>query len=291
MYLLFVTLLMSLSIILEEIGLSGAGYQRVTGGDINSCWKIEYGKKKYFLKTNQSGNYPQMFKREAAGLTLLKEKSRFIIPPVLKEGIAGSEQYLLLEWLEQRPGNHSEQYDAGKKLADLHLHQSDKFGLEEDNYIGSLRQVNTWHPDWSSFYSNCRIMPLVQLLYDRKLFSKTVVDQAGQFCKHLSEYFPAEPASFLHGDLWSGNYMHTTHGPALIDPAVYYGHREMDIGMTKLFGGFGEEFYRGYNEVYPLEKDWNTRLEYSQLYPLLVHSVLFGGGYVGRCERILTVNT
>ena len=131
-------------------------------------------------------------------------------------------------------------------------------------------------------------MPLVKTLFDSGRFSLKDVDNANSFCKNLREIFPAESPSLLHGDLWGGNFLITAPGKAAIfDPAVYFGHREMDIGMTKLFGGFDQRFYDAYNEIYPLEKGWEKRLPLTQLYPLLVHAVLFRGHYISQARAII----
>jgi fructosamine-3-kinase len=123
-------------------------------------------------------------------------------------------------------------------------------------------------------------------------FSSVDIQNADALCRKLENMFPVEPPALLHGDLWSGNFMPVKSAggsvtPAVYDPAVYFGHREMDIGMTLLFGGFDMRFYDAYNSLYPLEKDWNSRVPLTQLYPLLVHAVLFGGGYVNHCKETL----
>jgi fructosamine-3-kinase len=169
----------------------------------------------------------------------------------------------------------------GRGLASIHQEQHINFGWESDNYIGSLVQVNTTYSDWHSFYTECRIMPLVKQLVDKGFFSDNDLNCALEWCSKLKDLFPAEPPSLLHGDLWSGNYMITAQADvAIFDPAVYYGHREMDLGMTLLFGGFDQRFYTAYNEAYPLQPGWQQRIAATQLYPLLVHAVLFGGHYV-----------
>ena len=125
-------------------------------------------------------------------------------------------------------------------------------------------------------------------LFDAGDFSATDIRDADLFCNNLKTIFPSEPPSLLHGDLWAGNYMIISSGyAAIFDPAVYCGHREMDIGMTKLFGGFDQRFYDAYNETYPLEKQWQKRLPITQLYPLLVHAVLFGGHYISNVKDIV----
>ncbi|MFC0774810.1 fructosamine kinase family protein [Terrimonas alba] len=272
----------------KDCGLSIKHHQPVHGGDINECYCLQTNDEKYFLKVNDSHRYPAMFEKEAHGLDALRSNSSLMIPMVVKSGVVNSSQYLLLEWIE--PGSISSDFwkRFGAALAAMHLQQQTHFGWKEDNYIGSLQQVNTPHVRWSSFYAECRIMPLVKTLADTHAFTKIDVSSGITLCKKLHDLFPDEPPSLLHGDLWSGNYMAAKNGKAsLFDPAVYYGHREMDIGMTLLFGGFSELFYEGYNEVYSLETGWQQRLQLTQLYPLLVHAVLFGGHYVGSCREII----
>lgn len=271
----------------DNIGLVDCTFKPVSGGDINTCWKLESAGFKYFLKTNSASSFPGMFQKEAEGLKALKSNSSFIIPAVIVTGIIEDEQFLLMEWLEKITSQQDHQKDAGEKLAGMHLRQQDWFGWNDDNYIGSLQQVNSRHQDWSSFYTECRILPIAKLLADQKKIPVKDLQAAEKFCLRLREIFPSEPASFLHGDLWAGNYMVTTKGPALFDPAVYYGHREMDLGMAHLFGGFDENFYRSYEEIFPLEKGWRNRINYSQLYPLLVHAVLFGGHYIEKAMGIM----
>jgi fructosamine-3-kinase len=160
-------------------------------------------------------------------------------------------------------------------------------GWKTDNYIGSLVQSNVTKDTWPQFYRDQRIQPLVSRLIDNGSFETCEKRNAKRFCERLADMFPAEPPALLHGDLWSGNFMFTTQGPAVFDPAPYYGHREIDIGMSLLFGGSNSRFYDAYDEMYPLEGNWKERLPFTQLYPLLVHAVLFGGNYVQRCRQIL----
>lgn len=279
---------MDLQTIFNQLDMPVHRTESVHGGDINNAWCIYTNDKKYFLKTNDAARYPGMFAKEANGLALLRQYSDLAVPQVIAQGIYETTQYLLLEWLDKGASNANAQYQFGKSIARLHQATTDYFGLEEDNYIGSLIQINTPCKSWTDFYTNHRILPLVKMLADTKIFSSKDVKAAENFCALLDPVFPDEKPALLHGDLWGGNYFTTQKGvTSIFDPAVYYGHREMDIGMTRLFGGFWPEFYAGYNEVYPLENGWQQRLGYSQLYPLLVHAVLFGGHYVSNVREIL----
>jgi len=275
--------------IFNECGLNVQRYEQVHGGDINHAYCLFTAQEKYFLKINDKEKYPGMFQKEANGLDLLRKHCTLIIPQVFKTGECGNRQYLLMEWLAKAPPQKNIWEDFGSGLAKMHQQPQSYFGLNEDNYIGILKQDNSSHNEWHSFYSECRIMPLVKTLFDSGSFSSKDTDNANSFCKNLKDIFPVESPALLHGDLWGGNFLVASSGKAaLFDPAVYFGHREMDIGMTKLFGGFDHHFYKAYNETYPLEKEWENRLSATQLYPLLVHAVLFGGHYITNASQVIT---
>ncbi len=274
--------------IFKDCGLNVHRYEQVHGGDINETYCLFTSQGKYFLKVNDEIRYPGMFQKEATGLDLLRKHCTLIIPKVIKTGVCDGRQYLLMDWLEKTAAKTRMWEDFGSGLAMMHKQPQSYFGLNEDNYIGSVRQTNTSHNEWHSFYSESRIIPLVRILFDAGSFSSKDVDNANSLCKNLKEIFPAELPSLLHGDLWAGNFLIASPGDAAIfDPAVYFGHREMDIGMTKLFGGFDQRFYNAYNETYPLETNWERRLPIAQLYPLLIHAILFGGHYISTAGAII----
>lgn len=270
------------------LGAAVTQYESVQGGDINQCFCVLTPDNRYFLKVNDAARFPQMFEKEAEGLDALRKSSTLTIPKILQQGIVLNHQWLLLQWLEKKAPADLSLRHFGRHLADLHLKPQRFFGWHSDNFIGSLQQLNTPYGNWADFYTECRIMPLVRVLFDNENFTKRDIQLASSFCGKLVDFFPVEPPALLHGDLWSGNYMITEgQTAALFDPSVYYGHREMDIGMTKLFGGFSESFYDGYQEQYPLEKGWTQRLPLTQLYPLLVHAVLFGEDYIESAQQVL----
>ena len=278
----------SLQPIFDDCGLHVVRFERVHGGDINDAYCLITSSEKYFLKVNSENKYPLMFEKEANGLALLHHNSTFIIPQVIKTGSCHDQQYLLLAWLEKGPPKKDMWSRFGEALAGMHKQSQPYFGGGEDNYIGSLKQVNTPYNDWHSFYAECRIMPLIKTLFDAGSYSTNDVNDAKRLCNGLKNIFPAEPPALLHGDLWAGNYfIHSSGDAAIFDPAVYFGHREMDIGMTRLFGGFDNRLYAAYNETYPLAKSWEKRLALTQLYPLLVHANLFGGHYVASTREII----
>lgn len=275
--------------IFDDCGLTVQQYERVHGGDINEAYCLVTSSGKYFLKVNDKNKYPLMFEKETAGLDLLRKHCSLVIPQVTGTGFTGNKQWLVLEWLDKGSPKKDMWEKFGEALATMHQHPNENFGLADDNYIGSLKQLNKQHNDWSLFYAECRIKPLVKILFDREAFLLKDIQIADSFCRELQDRFPDEPASLLHGDLWAGNYLiHSSGYAALFDPAVYFGHREMDIGMTKLFGGFDRRFYDAYQASYPLEKEWQKRLSITQLYPILVHAVLFGGHYIGSAKAIIS---
>jgi fructosamine-3-kinase len=256
-------------------------YEAQSGGDINKSFRLHCREGKFFVKINSASKFPSMLEKEARGLNSLRSVNAINVPHVIKYGTVNETQFLLLEWIEAGQPTKKFWEDFGSQLALLHKNSSPGFGWEEDNYIGSLIQKNERHETWSAFYTHCRIMPLVDLLHVHGIYTLSEVNTFKKFCDKLDALFPKEPPSLVHGDLWSGNFLITKNGEASIfDPAVYYGNREIDIGMTKLFGGFDNRFYDAYHEAFPLQDGWQHRIRLTQLYPLLVHAVLFGGQYI-----------
>lgn len=260
----------------------------LSGGDINEVVALETTQGTFCVKRNSKHAFPGMFEAEAKGLQALKMNSPFHVPDVL--GVCEDEQhqYLILEFIQE--GNERREFNLllGEMLADMHRHSQDTFGLDHDNYIGSLPQHNTLTKTWAGFYAEQRILPQLKQSVDSKLLSPGSARQCERLCEKFDQLFPVESPALLHGDLWSGNYMIDANGtPCLIDPAVYYGHREMDLGMMLLFGGFSNEVFNTYQEVFPLEQGWKERVPLTQLYPLFVHVNLFGGGYVQKVEAIV----
>ena len=261
----------------------------LAGGSINESFKINTNNGVFFIKKNSSSQFPQMFEKEVSGLKTLRDANEIIIPKTIGVAESATESFLMLEFIESGTRVKHFWEIFGNQLANLHNHTSDFFGLEIDNYIGSLQQTNKKHTNWSDFFREERLEKQVILARNSGLIDKSVVTSFDKFYNHLYDLFPVEPASLLHGDLWGGNFMVNEAGlPVIYDPAVYYGHREMDLGMSKLFGGFDEQFYTSYNKHHPLENGWEERLDYCNLYPLMVHVNLFGGGYAQSVKSIIS---
>lgn len=260
----------------------------VGGGSINDAYQLKTNKGNYFLKVNDANAYPNMFEREQGGLQLLSQPKVIRVPEVIQTGVIGKSSFLLMEFIEEGRKGADFWETFANQLADLHRNSNDYFGLDQNNYMGSLPQDNSQSKSWGEFFVTRRIEPTVKMSRDLNRLSEEMVRKFDRFYATLEDFFPKEKPSLIHGDLWSGNYMADKEGnPVIYDPAVYYGHREMDIAMTQLFGGCSAEFYEHYNEVFPMEKGWEERMDVANLYPLLVHVVLFGGGYARQVESIL----
>ncbi|AFK02759.1 Fructosamine/Ketosamine-3-kinase [Emticicia oligotrophica DSM 17448] len=262
-------------------------YRLIQGGSINVTVQVLTNEGKYFIKYN-TRNYEGMFETEAKGLDLLRETNVIRVPEVIHWGRRDGQDYLVLENIEYSKPNFDYWESLGQKLASLHRNTADSFGLSFDNYIGSLRQSNEQKSDWLSFFIEKRLNVQAGLAYYNELISKSLYDKFQQFYKVLPELIPNEPASLLHGDLWSGNVITDEKGePSLIDPSVYYGSREMEIAFTNLFGGFDKRFYDSYQEAYPLQPRFDERVPIYNIYPLLVHTNIFGTSYLPPIIRTL----
>lgn len=260
----------------------------VGGGSINDAYRLETNEGRYFVKVNRADRYPSFFAAEADGLRRLGSTSAIRVPDVIAVGEDHDDSYLLLEWVASGSRTPAFWEAFGRSLAALHRHGAPSFGLDQDNYIGTLRQVNTQHAVWTEFYVQCRLEPMVAKARDRKRLGGGDVLRFERLYSQLDALFPKEAPALLHGDLWSGNFMCDAEArPVLVDPAVYYGHREMDIAMSGLFGGFDRELITAYNAAWPLETGWEERVDLCNLYPLLVHTNLFGDSYAQQVQAIL----
>jgi fructosamine-3-kinase len=274
----------------ERLGAHVSQSSQVAGGDINEAYCLELSSgPRVFVKTNASAP-PAMFPAEARGLEFLREAAALRVPQVLAVS-APDEQpcYLVLEWLESAPPAADFDERLGQGLAALHRTKVSGFGLDQDNFIGTLPQANAPAASWPEFFRRQRLEPQLTRLtaLGRASFAlrrgfERLLDRLPQL---LGE---AEPPARLHGDLWGGNlHVGESGEPCLIDPAVYGGHREIDLGMMRLFGGFSERVFAAYDEAFPLSDGALERVPLYQLYPLLVHANLFGGSYVGSVERVV----
>jgi len=260
------------------------GSQPVGGGCINAGVVLTTGSgRTFFLKTNHQAP-ADMFEREAQGLQALAVEGGPRLPVPYLYG----ENYLLLEDLAPAPRRVDYWPEFGRRLAALHRHTSDRFGFPQDNYIGSTLQPNTPSADGYEFFADRRLLYMARLARQAGLLSQEQVRQVERLASRLPELVPEQPASLIHGDLWSGNAITDSAGfPAIIDPAAHYGWAEAELAMTALFGSFPQVFYWSYEEARPLEPGYRERFPIYNLYHLLNHLVLFGSGYLGDVLRIL----
>lgn len=258
--------------------------RRLHGGDINEVFLLQCREGDYVIKLNHRHRYPDMFAAEAKGLQLLGSVEGVITPGVITTGHWQESSYLLLEYCPEGTPQDDFWKQFAQTLALLHRQSQEKFGLDHDNYIGCLPQRNGAHSNLISFYIQERLEPQFALA-EQKGF---VFSQRDRFYKKLDALLPEESPALIHGDLWNGNYLVSDRGmPILIDPAVCYGPREMDLAMMRLFGGFPQQVYEVYQELIPLAPGWEERIEIWQLYYLLVHLNLFGSSYLGQVQRIV----
>ena len=272
------------------LGQSVRSFSRVTGGDINEAFELGLDDgRSVFLKTNARAPL-NLFAAEARGLQFLRQARALRIPEVLAVSAADeASPFLLLEFIRgaaPRPGFDEQ---LGRALARLHRFGAPSFGFDEPNFIGRLVQENQPLSSWAEFYRDQRLEPQLCAAEARGLAPRTLRRKFEQLFSKLPELTgePEDPAR-LHGDLWSGNLHVDEQGaPCLIDPAAYGGHREMDLAMMRLFGGFSERVFAAYAEEFPLSSGHPERVSLWQLYPLLVHLNLFGGSYLRAVEQAL----
>jgi fructosamine-3-kinase len=264
------------------------GFSIISGGCINNSGRIKCSAGDFFLKWNDRKRFPKMFEAESRGLKLLAQQEAIRIPRINGYGETDLHQFLVLEYIEQKGKSGKYWEQLGIRLAKLHNATNMFFGLDHNNYIGSLNQSNSRHSSWVEFFIEERLNVQLKLAVDSGLANANWTKKFQTLYKLLPALLPEEKPSLLHGDLWSGNLITDEKGePCLIDPAVYFGNREVDLAMTSLFGGFADQFYEIYEEHFPLQPDFRKRRELYNLYPLLVHVNLFGGSYVGSVEQIL----
>ncbi len=273
----------------RRFGVEVRGSERLSGGDINDAFAVRLGDgRALFVKTNRNSP-PGMFAAEARGLFWLSEAKALRVPAVVAVAGPGEPPYLALELLELGPRRRGFEEELGRGLAELHRSGAPSFGLDHDNFIGSLPQSNRAHERWVDFFWSERLAPQLKLATSQGRASAAMRHGFERLLGKLPDLVgPTEPPSRLHGDLWGGNlHVDGAGGPCLIDPAAYGGHREMDLAMMRLFGGFPERVFAAYAEAFPLSPGSEDRVPLYQLYPLMVHVNLFGGGYAASVESVL----
>lgn len=265
----------------------------VSGGCINQGYQLTSRNQTYFIKLNRASDLA-MFEAEAQGLEQMWDTQTIRVPRPICWGTEENSAYLVLEWLNLGGANSEKAWhQMGRKLAALHLWSPPKnypafnqFGWEINNTIGSTPQINNWTENWAVFWQKYRIGYQLKLAKSRGADFRLGDELLEAIPEILSNYQPK--SSLVHGDLWGGNASVTSSGePVIFDPAAYFGDAEVDIAMTELFGGFSPAFYRGYHEVLPQQPGYENRKLLYNLYHILNHFNLFGGGYASQAESMI----
>lgn len=257
--------------------------QSLGGGCINAAYSLSDGEQTFFVKQN-SADRLDMFEAEAAGLDEIARTGTIRVPEPVCTGQVGSVSYIVMEYVAF--GGRGDARQAGQALADMHRATRDRFGWDRNNTIGSTPQLNRQCDDWIEFWRDRR------LGYQLELAARNgygLEREGERLLGRLSDLIDHAPApSLLHGDLWGGNLGYDRVGsPVIYDPAVYYGDREADLAMTELFGGFGGDFYAAYNDAWRLDAGYSVRKVLYNLYHILNHLNLFGGGYLGQAQNMM----
>ena len=261
--------------------------QAMGGGCINQAWKVSNKENEHwFIKSNQKALLP-MFEAEFHGLLELSKPESIRVPKPVHYGFSGQHSFLILEYVAMH--GRDQPCLAGEQLAKLHQYQSDQFGWFMDNTIGSTQQRNTQSQDWVEFWRHERLRFQLDLALHNGL-SHRIYDKGFELSEDLALFFSdyQPKASLLHGDLWGGNIAYDEQNqPIIFDPAVYYGDHEADLAMTELFGHFGQRFYDCYHEHFPIDSGYSTRKKLYNLYHILNHFNLFGGGYGSQAGNMI----
>jgi len=260
--------------------------QAIAGGDINMAYRLSGEHSNCFIKLNRPDQLA-MFEAEACGLKELANSQTVRVPAVWFCGKTAENAFLVLEYIDFGSASKASERLLGQQLAQLHRQNQPYFGWHRDNTIGSTQQCNGQYADWPGFWREQRL-GFQFTLAAKKGYGGRLQATGEQLCEGLEQFFDtySPSPSLLHGDLWSGNAAVDTQGrPVIFDPACYYGDREADLAMTELFGGFSPDFYAAYNETWPLDPGYPVRKSLYNLYHILNHLNLFGGGYLRQAEH------
>ena len=261
--------------------------RQLSGGDVAIAYRCDLDDGSTVFAKTHADPPPGFFSTEAAGLEWLREPGALPVPEVL--AVSDDPPFLVLEWVEEALGAAPDDQPFGASLAGLHAAGAPSFGREDRRTTGSRGLPNDPCDTWTEFYATRRLLPLVRLAQEAAALDATALTEIEQVAAQVGELTgPEEPPARLHGDLWAGNRLVDRRGRSwLIDPAAFGGHREFDLAMMRLFGGFGEACFAAYGERLPLADGWERRVPLYQLAPLVVHAIKFGGGYVGAVSAAL----
>jgi len=277
------------SLVAALLGQDVIAAEPVGGGDVADAYRVRLADDGFVFAKAHSAAPTGFFATEAAGLAWLRDAGAIPVPEVL--AVSDDPAVLVLEWIEPGRSEPTTEAELGRALAALHRTGAPSFGREDRHRTGSRGLPNDPYPTWAEAYAANRLLPLARLTADAGALSPSTVMDLETVAVRLVELGgPGEPPARLHGDLWAGNRLVGEGGVSwLVDPAAHGGHREFDLAMMRLFGGFGDACFAAYQEVAPLAEGWRERVPLHQLAPLAVHALKFGGPYVGATERALDV--
>ena len=278
---------MDLAILSEAVATTALRSTRLAGGDFASSHRVELADGRVVFAKTHADPPDGFFTTEAAGLKWLREAEVIDVPEVLH--VSDTPPLLVLTWIDESRSARPDEPSFGRALAALHQAGAGSFGRTDGRTTGSQALPNDTCDTWAEFLADRRLIPLAMIARDRGSLPPSAIRSVEQVAQRLTELLgPPEPAARLHGDLWAGNRLVDSSGASwLIDPACFGGHREFDLAMMRLFGGFGPEAFAAYQEVSPLAAGWSDRIALHQLPPLIVHAIKFGGSYRGAVEQAL----
>ncbi len=276
----------------QRLGTAVVSIRRVSGGDVADSFRIHLADgRSAFAKTHPSPP-PAFFETEASSLRWIADADAVRTPMVwaVDDDRSGGPAYLVLEWIDDGVADSRTDDRFGRALAALHRSGAPCFGRQDLATTGSRRLPNEPSDSWSEFYGSQRLLPLARMAAESHSLNPSTITDLETLAGRLDQFgIDDEPPSRLHGDLWAGNCLVDTHGRSvLIDPAAHGGHREFDLAMMRLFGGFGDEAFAAYHETSPLADGWEERVTLHQIAPLVVHAIKFSGGYVDAARRAIT---
>lgn len=263
--------------------------ETISGGDIAHAQKVNTNTETFFVKSASFKNAQQLFEQESLGLEKIAATKTINTPKIMGSFNDKQTACLILEFITSKSPDAKDYETFGRKLAQLHNSGNGQyFGFEADNFIGKLPQANPPNKDWGTFYVQYRLQAQLKMAFDEGRLSKNELASSNKMISVVKNLIGDVAPSLLHGDLWSGNYLISVDGdPFLIDPSVYYGHNEVDLAMTRLFGGFTTHFYQAYHEILPAHPNQKELVDIYQLYYLLVHLNLFGSFYRNSVVQLL----
>jgi fructosamine-3-kinase len=270
--------------IADAVGTPVSSVARLRGGDFAAAFRVTLADQSVVFAKTHGSPPPGFFTREAADLAWLDSAGAVLVPTVLAVS-DGPVALLVLSWVPE--GGRPDEAAFGRSLAGLHRAGATAFGRVDGRTTGSLELPNTACATWVEFFGGCRLEPLLRVAHDRRALPPTTLETVALVAGRLGSLgVPEEPPARLHGDLWAGNRLADDRGRSwLVDPAAHGGHREFDLAMMRLFGGFGPQCFAAYHDAFPLAEGWERLVALHQLAPLLVHAIKFGGGYVDGVAR------